>query len=424
MSRYVLRTDRAEAVANGGVSLNWLDDDPRGSTIGLRPSRRLDATPSPGASALMRFATAVAVVDQLEPREPTEDGWTRDIELSVPGARLPALDAPATIEMLRFLTGDRWSVERRRRSTLAPIGAPTAQGDVVCLLSGGLDSLIGAINLLAGDDQSRVVLVSVEDSTISVSRQGAIVRELRNRYPGRLDHVSLDVMATKAEDTTRARSILFIAWGLVCASAIGPDVPLFVPENGMIGLNAPLIGTRRGSASTRTTHPHFMAQLSQFAQALGVTNPIVNPLRLLTKGQAATQCADQDALAALATVSISCAHPTANRWIHGRGPCGYCYPCLIRRASLHVVGLDTEAYVFDVLADTTFLGWLGSSRPASLRAVLAAIRRGPRPTDALANGPVPAGEAAAFADVHARGLAELERWLRTATAPDVLAWLP
>lgn len=424
MSRYILRTDSTEPLPTGGVSLDWFDDDPRASTIALRPSRRLDARPSAGASALMRFATTVAAVDQLESRSSAGDGWTRDLELSVPGARLPALDRPRTVEMLRFLTGDAWTVERRRRSALAPIGAPTAHGDVVCLLSGGLDSLVGAIDLLAGDDRRRAVLASVEDQPVSVSRQTQIVRELSRRYPDRVDHVSLYVDSAKVEDTTRARSFLFIAFGLLCASAIGPDVPLFVPENGMIGLNAPLIGTRSGSASTRTTHPHFIAQLSELAETLGVSNPIVNPLRLLTKGEAVARCADQDVLAALATTSISCAHPTANRWIRGRGPCGYCYPCLIRRASLHVLHLDTEPYVFDVLTDRTFLGRLSSSRPASLRAVLAAIRRGSRPTDALANGPVPPGEAAAFADVHARGLAELERWLRTATAPNLLAWLP
>lgn len=423
MTRFILRTDRAEAAA-GGRLLDWFDDDPASSAIGLRPSRRLDATPAAGASALMRFATAVTVVDQLEPRWSTDDGWTRNIELSVPGARVPVLGAASTREMLGFLTGDRWLVERRRGSAMTRIGAPAADGDAVCLLSGGLDSLIGAIDLLASDNRRRLLLVSVQDQTVSVSRQSAIVRELRRRYPDRLDHVSLEVKSGKVEDTTRARSLLFIAWGLLCASAIGPDVPLYVPENGMIGLNAPLIGTRRGSASTRTTHPHFMVQLGRFTESLGITNPIVNPLRLLTKGEAAVRCADQDALAVLATTSISCAHPTANRWIHVPGACGYCYPCLIRRASLHVVGLDTEPYVFDVLTDRTFLGRRSSSRPASLRAVLTAIRRGSRPADALANGPVPAGEAAAFADVHARGLAELERWLRTATAPDVLAWLP
>ena len=90
-----------------------------------------------------------------------------------------------------------------------------------------------------------------------------------------------------------------------------------------------------------------------------------------------------------------------------------------------VVGLDDPApYIFDVLRRPGFLTPGTSTRPASLRAVLAAVRRGPSALDSLGNGPVPAGQAAAFADVHRRGLAELEAWLRGATTPEVLAWLP
>ncbi len=91
---------------------------------------------------------------------------------------------------------------------------------------------------------------------------------------------------------------------------------------------------------------------------------------------------------------------------------------------MHVVGLDSgDDYVIDVLTGIDFLG-SASVRPASLRATLAAIRRGSRPTDVLRNGPAPIQDVTALADLHRRGLAELEAWLRTATAPAVLALLP
>lgn len=44
--------------------------------------------------------------------------------------------------------------------------------------------------------------------------------------------------------------------------------------------------------------------------------------------------------------------------------------------------------------------------------------------DVLRNGPAPNDDLAALADLHRRGLEELEVWLRTATAPAVLALLP
>jgi hypothetical protein len=91
---------------------------------------------------------------------------------------------------------------------------------------------------------------------------------------------------------------------------------------------------------------------------------------------------------------------------------------------MHVVGLDNGAdYVVDVLTDADFLN-SASTRPASLRATLAAIRHGSRPTDILRNGPALIGDLAALAALHARGLAELEAWLRTASAQPILDVLP
>jgi hypothetical protein len=201
-------------------------------------------------------------------------------------------------------------------------------------------------------------------------------------------------LPTRRERTTRSRSLFFLAAGLAAAAGIGPDVPLHVPENGLIGINVPLVPARSGSLSTRTTHPHFIDLLRSIATAIGVHNPIVNSLRLQTKGEALATCARPDLLATIARISVSCAHPTAARWEGGSGSCGYCYPCLIRRASLYVVGLDRAGdYRVDVLTKA----------------------------DVLRTGPV--REVAAYADLHRRGLAELETWMRTATDPDVRAHL-
>lgn len=79
------------------------------------------------------------------------------------------------------------------------------------------------------------------------------------------------------EITTRARSFLFIAAGLAVASSFGDDVPLFMPENGFIGINVPFIASRAGSLSTRTTHPHFIARLVEALDAVGIGNELSNP---------------------------------------------------------------------------------------------------------------------------------------------------
>ncbi len=91
---------------------------------------------------------------------------------------------------------------------------------------------------------------------------------------------------------------------------------------------------------------------------------------------------------------------------------------------MHVVGPDNGAeYVVDILTDADFLN-SASTKPASLRATLAAIRHPSRSTDILRNGPAPIDDLAALAALQARGLAELKAWLRTARAQPILDLLP
>jgi hypothetical protein len=70
------------------------------------------------------------------------------------------------------------------------------------------------------------------------------------------------------------------------AAAEGPVVPVYVPENGFIGINVPLTRARVGSASTRTTYPRFMGLRARASTAIGsVLSPVVNPYRLCAKGE-------------------------------------------------------------------------------------------------------------------------------------------
>ena len=56
-------------------------------------------------------------------------------------------------------------------------------------------------------------------------------------------------------------------------------------------------------------------------------------------------------LHALLPYTISCAHPVASRWKKSRqGNCGYCFPCLMRRAACHGAGWDDgREYLYDAL---------------------------------------------------------------------------
>jgi hypothetical protein len=441
MTEFLLRTSPTEIAAAAPTVLfdAFAGIDPASSVqLGSIPTTpRASFVDLPVvANDLLWLAIAVLGADTTAPRASTADGWTRDLQISVPLADQAWPGARADVErMLNFLTGDRWTVQvvdvaPRRMSILQP------HGDVACLLSGGLDSLCGAIDLLAGDPALKVVLVGSKDSGTSASRQIDLGEELVATFPGRVEQQRTRAtfrrpspsqerqLPAERENTSRSRSLYFIAEGLARAALLGPNVPLYVPENGVIGINVPISPSRVGSLSTRTTHPFFLSMLRRVLDHVGIRNLIRNPYRLSTKGEALAQSRNLALLRRLAPMSVSCAHPSALRYRGCAGPCGYCYPCLIRRASLHAIGADGPAgYCIDVLSEPGFVH-ARSETNASLLAVLSQLRRQPNRTDVLRTGPVDPDEIAAFAAVHRRGVAELAAWLNTATDPDLRALLP
>jgi 7-cyano-7-deazaguanine synthase in queuosine biosynthesis len=339
------------------------------------------------------------------------------------------------------LSGDRWALQFEDH----PLEPPPVQEQMiarnvgaVALFSGGLDSLAGAIDEMAAG--TRVVGVAHFDAGITPKRQRELWAELERRFGGlavdlrrlllrpapessaALDHQ----LPVERESTTRARSLLFLTAAIAMADAIGPQCSVVMPENGFIGINVPLIGSRQGSLSTRTTHPHFIALLREVVAGLGLDHEIRNPYRLMTKGEILARSADPKLLERLAPDSLSCSHPEATRHRppYTEGNCGYCWPCLIRRASMHHVGWDrADDYAFDALTDTGLLE-PESESGASLRAAVASLHDEPTAFSVLRNGPVPAADVEDFFGVHQRGRQELRGWL-DAGAGDVLrSWLP
>ena len=107
------------------------------------------------------------------------------------------------------------------------------------------------------------------------------------------------------------------------------------PENGLISLNVPLDPLRVGAWSTRTTHPFYMARWQELLDALGVSASIENPYRFKTKGEMLSECANGVLLKRHVADTISCSSVTKARWKKlSLRHCGYCVPCLIRRASI------------------------------------------------------------------------------------------
>jgi 7-cyano-7-deazaguanine synthase in queuosine biosynthesis len=440
---FQVRTDPEQGVdADADILLDWFSGGRRRSTVQYEPAFLRALSPSAVAGDLFLLGGAVFCADKLSPRAAAADLWTRDLELRVPVSDVDLWTAAGAClhEALSFLSGDRWKVafvEREVTSTDPQEALETGADEVVSLFSGGLDSLAGVIELLEAGQ--RVVLVGHHDSSLTDNRQTALFAALCDHYgPDRLTQRRLllrpaapsatqrrPLPQRELENTTRARSFLFIAAGIAVADALGDVTPLHIPENGFIGLNVPLTDARAGSLSTRTTHPFFMDRMRALLDELGLRHPLENGFRLLTKGEALERSPNRDLLVHLAPETISCSHPEYARLRHlNQGNCGYCYPCLIRRASLHRVGEDRRVdYTWDALTDAHFLR-RESESGASLRALLTSLGTQERPQDVLRNGRIPNGETRAFYDMYCRGRAELRSWLTAGAAAHLLARLP
>jgi 7-cyano-7-deazaguanine synthase in queuosine biosynthesis len=236
---------------------------------------------------------------------------------------------------------------RVARSPAPPRKPTRPDEDCIILLSGGLDSLVGAIDLASAGKKPFAISQTVRgDAEKQVNFAKKVGRGLRHLQ---LNH---NAYAPGTEEASqRARSIIFLAYGVLAATTLarhhdGETVPFYVCENGFIAVNPLLTGARIGSLSTRTAHPVFLKQVQQIIDAAGLRVRIENPYQLTTKGEMLALCADQTLLKAEASVSTSCGRFQRFNYRH----CGRCVPCQIRRAAFLASGVaDTTPYVYEDL---------------------------------------------------------------------------
>lgn len=117
----------------------------------LNELRRSCISPSPVIFDFTILAMSIVAADRAILRRNSPDGWTRQIELEVPLHDVTGwTKVKKKLEyMLRFLSGDFWTL------TFVPLQETIVfqeshnhlENDCVCLLSGGMDSLVGGIDL-------------------------------------------------------------------------------------------------------------------------------------------------------------------------------------------------------------------------------------------------------------------------------------
>ncbi len=129
-------------------------------------------------------------------------------------------------------------------------------------------------------------------------------------------------------------------------------------------------------------------------------------------------CSNPELLARLAPASVSCAHPETARWRdRPQGNCGYCLPCLIRRAALATIKQDHASdYAWDALTDPDLLD-RAERTGADLRATVHGVSPHRDELDIIRNAPLPAGEHRANLQLWHRGAEEVRTWLAQAVGP-------
>ncbi len=308
---------------------------------------------SNSAIDLLNISLMVYYADRRIIRKDEDDAWTRRIKLYIPVIELDKWNEnkPLLEKMLSFLSGDLWEFEFRKREPnqkeeCAKKGMlrhkMKYQPKAICMLSGGLDSFIGAIDIL--NDEKDIWFVGHYGGGKGVIQyQNVLIEKLVTHYnlstKQFFKFFASPVKADKdelMEDTTRTRSFMFFAHAIILGSAINNDITLYIPENGLISLNIPLTNTRLGSSSTRTTHPYYMKLLQQLLTNLEIKVKLFNPYQFRTKGDMIAKCKNPVFLERNISETMSCSHPDLSRYKGDAHPshCGNCLPCIIRRASI------------------------------------------------------------------------------------------
>ena len=359
--------------------------------LGLVPPLNVD---------LVRLALLVFAADRSTIRRVGTTNWSsRDFSLTVPVSDARSWDTVSDESggLLSFLTGDTWALDFR--TSRPPKEETVEKSDPqrpsrVVLMSGGADSALGVLESRRQLDATEShVLVSHVGLTTLAPIQRAVAERASTIVPGPAQSVEpirlvrqakqVEGSRFKSEPSSRSRSFLFLALGLAYASVHG--VPVWIPDNGFTSLNPPLAPNRRGSLSTRSTHPAFLHRLSRILEYVGAHPTIVNPFARMTKGEMFRVAAGQFGEAEISDY-LSATHSCGLTGQRAKGistttQCGVCFGCVVRRAAFAAAGLNDLTAYADARHSDDLAKWLHDN--SVLPDVRRFVRRGVTRRDLL-----------------------------------------
>ncbi|MGC9316512.1 MAG: 7-cyano-7-deazaguanine synthase [Armatimonadota bacterium] len=350
---------RCPAVENAQVLLDWRTARANATVdIGRLPS--WDQLPE-AARDLLGVAVAVYLAD-IAVRRGDREQWPRDISLSIP-VHLPDLWTSCVedlTQLLFALTRDNFRLDFYAAPELAEPspGLPFPEGarpDCVSMLSGGIDSLAGAVAVQQSGRRPIYSLHQSGNPAVRVAQERSL-QAIESHWPGRSAACPYSVApnprgadclpfppAEQREPSRRARSLLFMAAAAVTAQGAGVG-EAYMCENGLLTAGLPLSPSRAGSMSTHSTHPAALELFNGLAARAGVTAHVSNPFVYQTKADLIRDVLKPHLSPQEIQSTVSC-------WAVGRAnrQCGGCVPCLLRRIGMAYAELPEQAYMIDLL---------------------------------------------------------------------------
>ena len=205
-----LITVRVPLIGESGMLLYGINNS-------LTELKRQDIYPSENGIDLLCLAALAYLADtRISRLRHSQNSWTREIEIVLPVYNLELWQSTREtfMQMLNFLTGDRWSISFANRNIILSEDKETqATFDVVSLFSGGMDSLIGTINHL--EQNHKIALVSHAGDGFTKSAQQKLLMAFNDKFPNQSSYFNLWMVFKKnylqdggVENTTRSRSFL------------------------------------------------------------------------------------------------------------------------------------------------------------------------------------------------------------------------
>lgn len=294
---------------------------------------------TPGEMDWLEAVVAIYAADLACQRGEGDLDWGRDIELHL-GLREPAALEPHRValqEIFGDLSGDRLRIHLYQSEDPGPIpryGQEWPEFDAVALFSGGVDSFVGAARLMTEGVKPLLVSHGAGANTTPQSLARKAITAKFGSLPDARVSTHQDDGFPKAEESQRARSLLFMGAAALIAAVQGVE-DVYINENGVMAVHVPLTAARFGSLSTKTAYPPIVEKVGRVA-SLALSAPIEIRNNLIGETK-------PEVVATAKALGVDGALPdTASCWTwqRNRRHCGACIPCLTRRISFELEGIE------------------------------------------------------------------------------------